>query len=278
MPRILFAMVALAALVPAVASADEDSFTKAVAAFQKADYPAARKHAEAAVREKPDREEARLLLGMTCLQLRDHTAAVEALTAVVKANPKSVTALDRRGDAYLKLGRFKEAVADFDRVLELKPDLAPEHWRRGIALYYAGRHADGVKQFETHKTANPQDVENAAWHYLCNVKVVGAEKARADLIDVTRDRRVPMAEIQKLFAGKLQPADVMAAAEKLPAGSDAGTEARFYAHLYIALWYEAAGDAKKVVEHLTPAVERYKIGHYMWDVASAHLRSLGKTK
>jgi lipoprotein NlpI len=278
MPRSLFVLAALACLAPSVASADEDEFARAVAAFQKADYPAARKHAEAAVREKPDREEARLLLGMACLQLRDHTAAVEALSAVVKANPKSVTALDRRGDAYLKLGRFQEAVADFDRVLELKPDLAPEHWRRGIALYYAGRYADGVKQFETHRTANPEDVENAAWHYLCNVKVVGAEKSRAGLIDVTKDRRVPMAEIQKLFAGKLKPGDVLAAAEQQPAGTAAGTEARFYAHLYVALWYEAAGDAKKVLEHLTPAVERYKIGHYMWDVANAHLKSLGKSK
>ena len=30
---------------------------------------------------------------------------------------------------------------------------------------------------------------------------------------MTRDGRVPMAEIQKLFAGKLKPEDVLAAAE-----------------------------------------------------------------
>jgi lipoprotein NlpI len=129
----------------------------------------------------------------------------------------------------------------------------------------------GVKQFETHKAVNPQDVENAAWHYLCNAKVVGREKARAELIDVTRDPRVPMAEVQKLFAGKLKPEDVLAAAEKIDAKSDAGTEARFYAHLYVALWHEAEGEAKKARDHLTAAVEKFKIGHYMWDVGNAHL-------
>ena len=268
-------LVIVLALAPAAAGQD-DAFAKAVQAFRAADYPAARTHAEAAVKAAPDREEARLLLGMACLQLRDHAAAVTAFDAVLKGNPKSVTALDRRGDAYLKLGKFKEAVADFDRVLELRPELAPEHWRRGIALYYAGRYADGANQFETHKSANPQDVENAAWHYLCNARVVGPEKARAGLIAVTEDRRVPMAEIQKLFAGTLKPADVLARAEREKAGTEAGTEARFYAHLYVALWHEAAGDQAKAVEHLGQAVEKHKIGHYMWDVANAHLRAVKK--
>ena len=196
---------------------------------------------------------------------------VADLEAKVKLDPKSATAHDRLGDAYLKLGRFADAVAEFDKVLELRPEYAPEHWRRGIALYYVGRYKDGAAQFETHKTANPEDVENAAWHYLCNAKVVGREKARKELIAVTRDRRVPMAEIQKLFAGSLTPADVLAAADTVKAGTDAGTEARFYANLYVGLWYEAEGNAAKAKEHLTTAAEKYKIGHYMWDVAAAHV-------
>ena len=27
-------------------------------------------------------------------------------------------------------------------------------------------------QFELHQRVNPQDVENAVWHYLCKVKLV----------------------------------------------------------------------------------------------------------
>lgn len=265
----------LLAAIALLAFADDD-FKKAEEAFRKQDYTAAREHAAAAVKADPKKEEPRLLLGLACLQLRDNKAAAEAFTTVLELNPKLAFAYDRRGDARLKLGDFDEAVADFDKKLELDPAFAPEHWRRGIALYYAGRFKDGAKQFETHKTANPEDVENAAWHYLCNAKVVGKEKARAALIAVTKDRRVPMAEIQKLFAGQLTPADVLAAADRVKADTEAGKEARFYAHLYVALWYEAEGDAAKAVEHLTPAVERYKIGHYMWDVANVHLAARKK--
>jgi lipoprotein NlpI len=214
--------------------------------------------------------------GVEHLKKRENTAAVTAFTEALAADPSLAIAYDRRGDAYLKLGQFTEAIADFDAYLEANPAFAPEHWRRGIALYYAGRYKDGVKQFELHKTANPEDVENAAWHYLCNAKVVGREKARAELITVTQDRRVPMAEVQKLFAGTLTPTNVLKAAERLDAKTEAGTAARFYAHLYVGLWYEAEEDAKRAKEHITTAAEQYKIGHYMWDVAAVHAKLLEK--
>jgi lipoprotein NlpI len=44
----------------------------------------------------------------------------------------------------------------------------------------------------------------------------------------------------------------------------------FYAHLYIGLYYEAAGDAKAAREHLERAVS-YRANHYMGDVARVHL-------
>ena len=210
--------------------------------------------------------------GMILLNDRENEKAVATFTELLKTDPEWVKAYDRRGDAYLKLGKFKEAVVDFDTFLKAEPKFAPEHWRRGIALYYLDRFEDGVKQFETHKTVNPQDVENAVWHYLCNVHVVGKDKAKAALIDVTQDTRVPMAEIQKLYAGKMTPAQVLAVAEKSDANAARGTEARFYAHLYLALWCESEKDVKKRTEHLTLAVEKYKIGHYMWDVGNAHLK------
>ena len=265
------------ALAP-VSLADDAELKKAGEAYKKQDYKAAREHAAAAAKADPKQQDAHLLLGLACLGLRDNAAAADALTELIKLNPKLAFAHDRRGDAYLKLGKFKEAVEDFDAVLGLEPQSAPEHWRRGIALYYAGRYADGARQFETHRTANPEDVENAVWHYLCNARATNKETARKQLIPVSKDGRVPMKEVWDLFAGKLKPADVLAAAEKVPADTDKGTEARFYAHLYLALYHEAEGDAKKVAEHLTPAVEKYKIGHYMWDVANAHLAKLKKEK
>jgi len=268
----------LSATPPQGLRAQDDPLRKAEEAYRKDDFKAAIAQAKLAAAAEPRRVEPRVLLGLACGQSRDQAGAVEAFTAALAIEPKNATALDRRGDALLKSGKYAEAVADFDAVLALKPELAPEHWRRGIALYYAGRFADGVAQFEAHRKANPEDVENAAWHYLCNAKVAGREKARAQLIAVTRDPRVPMAEVQKLYAGQLTPADVLAAADKLKPDTEAGKEARFYANLYVALHHGAAGDAARRAEHLTAAVEKYKIGHYMWDVANAELAILKAAK
>ena len=112
----------------------------------------------------------------------------QGLHRAYRARPCYALAYDRRGDAYLKSGKFKEAVADFDTFLELRPKLAPDHWRRGIALYYAGQFDDGREQFDLHRTVNPEDVENAAWHYLCNARANTPKKAREDLIPVRRTR------------------------------------------------------------------------------------------
>lgn len=251
-----------------------DDLSDAKKAFEKRDFARAAELALKAAAADPKDPEPPFVAGMAYSSLREQAKAAEQFTAVLKIDPKLAAAHDRRGDAFLKLGKWKEAVADFDAFLKENPKFLPEHWRRGIALYYAGEFKKGVEQFETHKTANPQDVENAAWHYLCNVKVVGKEKSVAALIDVTRDSRVPMAEIQKLFAGKLKPEDVLARAEKVKEGDGEFTSAHFYANLYVALWYEAEGNAKKVKEHLTAAVEKYKVPDYMWDVGNAHLKSL----
>jgi lipoprotein NlpI len=214
--------------------------------------------------------------GSAHLALRQNTEAAKSFTKVIELEPKAAVAYDRRGDANLKLGKFKEAIADFDKYLEANPKSAPDHWRRGIALYYAGRFKDGVEQFELHRKVNPEDVENSAWHYLCNARANTPKKAREDLIPVEKDARVPMREVLLLFAGKLKPQDVLDAAEKAKLNDEDRKEARFYANLYVALYYESEGDAKKTLEHLTTAVEKYKIGHYMWDVSNAHLAMVKK--
>ena len=231
-----------------------------------------------AVKDKPNDARAHLDLSGFYVEQKDYTNAIVSLSKAVEHDPKNMLQRDRRGDLYLWNGEFKKAIADYDAFLKGNPKFEPEHWRRGIAHYYAGMHKEGVAQFETHKTVNPQDVENAVWHYLCNSKIVGTKKAAEALIDVTQDRRVPMAEIQKLFAGKLKPEDVLAAAEKIEVKKREGTSARFYANLYVALWYDAEGNAKKVKEHLSDAVLKYEISDYMWKVGRAHLTQLEKAK
>lgn len=275
MPRVAM-MVGLMIVGMASVRAEDDPLAPALKAMQERDYAKARELAQAVAKAQPTDFKPSFIIGLASLQLRDNLKAEEAFTTVIKLNPKLADAYDRRGDARLKAGKFKESVADFDQFLEMRPEVAPDHWRRGIALYYAGRFADGVAQFELHKKVNPEDVENAVWHYLCNARAKNPETAQKQLIVVTRDARVPMAQVQALFAGQAKPEDVLAAAEKIKAGTEAGIEARFYAHLYLALYAETRGESAKVKEHLTKAVQDFKIGHYMWDVGAAHLASLNK--
>jgi lipoprotein NlpI len=269
---------------PAAAAQEENLKMAAKLAEEAADAYQAGKNPEAielatkAVKLDPKNHPAHFVLGSAYLKLRRNEDAVKAFTAVLEIDPKVVAALDRRGDAYLKTGKFKEAIADFDEFLKARPKLAPDHWRRGIALYYAGRFKDGVDQFELHRKVNPEDVENSAWHYLCNARANTPKKAREDLIPVTKDARVPMKQVLELFAGKIKPEDVFDAAEKSKLDEEDLKEARFYANLYVALYHESEGDAKKCLEHMTAAVEKYKIGHYMWDVADVHLKLLRAKK
>src|SRR6185437_823167 len=103
---------------------------------------------------------------------------------------------DRAVDDFER-GRVTESASGFDNLAKLVPSMAPELWQRGIALYYAGRYKDCRAQFESHRTVNPNDVENPAWHFLCVARAESPEKARAALLPVGPDTRIPMREIYR---------------------------------------------------------------------------------
>jgi lipoprotein NlpI len=191
---------------------------------------------------------------------------VLALLVQNRAQPQLL--LDRAIEDF-ENGRITESVAGFDQLVKVLPAFAPQLWQRGIALYYAGRYADCRAQFESHRTVNPNDVENAAWHYLCVARAESPAKARAALLPVGPDARVPMRQVYELLRGTMQPVEVLAAA---------GTQAsgQFYAQLYLGLYYEAQGDARRAREHITlAAADRFAAaGGYMHTVARVHLRSL----
>src|SRR4030095_5214325 len=81
-----------------------------------------------------------------------------------------------RAIADFQRGRVAESVAGFDKLVKLVPDTEPQLWQRGIALYYVGRYRDCRAQFESHRTVNPNDVENAAWHFLCVARAESPQK------------------------------------------------------------------------------------------------------
>ena len=109
-------------------------------------------------------------------------------------------------------GRIAESVTGFDKLAAIEPGAAAQLWQRGIALYYVGRYKDCRAQFESHRLVNPNDVENAAWHFLCVARAESPEKARAALLPVGPDARSPMKQIYEMFRGVLTPEAVLAAA------------------------------------------------------------------
>jgi lipoprotein NlpI len=181
-------------------------------------------------------------------------------------SPQSL--LNRAVDEF-EQGRFAASAATFDELAKLIADEAPQLWQRGIALYYAGRYGDCRRQFESHRTVNPDDVENAAWHFLCVAREQTPEKARGALLPVGLDPRAPMREVYQMFRGTLTADDVLKAA-----GS--GASGQFYAHLYISLYAEALGQKDLALKHIKEAAsDRYaSAGGYMHMVATVHLRTL----
>ena len=176
-------------------------------------------------------------------------------------NPGEV--LDRAIEDFLA-GRVKESVVGFDRVALLATQAAPQLWQRGIALYYVGRYDDCRKQFESHRTVNPNDVENPAWHFLCVAHAESPQKARAGLLPVGPDQRSPMREVYEMFKGTMTPDAVLAAGR-----SGSG---RFFAELYVGLYYEAIGNNAMALPHLKAAASDQfaSAGGYMHRVAMLH--------
>ena len=230
--------------------------------------------ATSVISAEPTNARAHLLRGQAYEDLREHDKAVADFSEVLKREsrpPMAALVYQHRGFEQFKLGHVKEAIADFDRFLEVQPAQAPFHWQRGIALYYAGRFEDGRKQFELHQTVNPNDVENAVWHYLCVARNTGIAKARASLMDIKGDGRVPMEQIYALFGAKGSPDEVLAAADAGKPSSGELKNRLFYAHLYLGLYFEANGNAERAQEHISKAAGPYAQEHYMGDVARVHL-------
>src|SRR5688572_15784005 len=192
--------------------------------------------------------------------------AVLALLVGAQTRGESPEAVyDRAVEDFIR-GRVKESAAGFDNLVKLVPNSAPQLWQRGIALYYAGRYSDCRAQFELHRTVNPNDVENAVWHFLCVARAETPEKAKSALLPVGLDSRVPMREVYDMFRGVRKPDEVLAAGGTRDSG-------QFFARLYVGLYYEALGNKKLALEHITAAAaDRFEpAGGYMHTVAKVHL-------
>jgi lipoprotein NlpI len=188
------------------------------------------------------------------------------LTLLTSGQQDLRAVLNRAVDDF-RAGRIEQSLAGFDRVAVMSPADAPYLWQRGITQYYAGRFRECRDMFISHRTVNPDDVENAAWHFLCVARAESPEAARKQILPVGPDARVPMREVYQMFQGRTTQAQVMKAA-----GSD--PSALFFARLYIGLYLEATGNAAAGRAQIEIAAEdRFAaVGGYMHDVARVHMQ------
>jgi lipoprotein NlpI len=205
------------------------------------------------------------------MKLRHHLLVLVVLSVLSSASAQSAREAMQQGQKLFYEAKIIECLAAFDKVIELQPESKPYLWQRGLALYYADKFQEGREQFEVHQTVNGNDVENAAWHFLCVARIEGVEGARKHFIPIEGDSRVPMREVHQLFAGKGTADDVIKAAET---ASDEATKKNqlCYAHLYLGLFYEAMKDDAKAKEHMLKAAKDYAEDHYMGVTARVHLK------
>ncbi len=218
-------------------------------------------------------------------QIRESLQALEFDRAAGLAEQLAATAAeDRSGDQYrlraadalLRSGRPEKAVPLFDEFAKKYPDQKPYLWQRGIALYFVGRFADGAEQFEVHRQVNSNDVENAAWHYLCVAKNDSPETADSLLLPAPGDPREPMEQVLEMFRHR-QPRRVTERLAELKQAGSLTESAQFYGQLYLGLYADAVSDRATAAKHMKRAVD-HAPRNYMGDVARVYFTFLSKQK
>lgn len=269
--RPIWALAAAAMTLAAPLATPQGTLRDASEALRSGDPARAARIATALIEGDADSTgDARWIRGNALEELGKYAPAAEDFRQLAQqqSEPRLFLAL---GSASFKSGDIAGSIEAFDSASKLEPSLGPQLWQRGISHYYAKRYAEGVRQFETHRTVNPEDVENSVWHFLCAAAIDGPNQARKGLIPVTRDGRIPMKEILDLYRGDASPATVLEVAERARDDGRGGTPV-FYAHLYLGLYYEAMGDSSQSKEHIDKAVAFDLPRNYMWQVARIHQR------
>ena len=267
---------ASAILLPAAETGVDDLLNRAQAADLNGEFTNALALVNQAIGTAPTNAQCFYVRGRLYARRGDPTLAVADFDRVLQMEPRAAQVYEYRAFERFKLGQFDGAVGDFDQYLRALPRRAPFLWQRGVACYYAGRYAEGRRQFESHRLVNSNDVENVVWHFACVARQEGIAGARAALLPLPNDRRVPMRHIYALVEGRLRPDDVLLAART---GKPAPAELKlrlFLAHFYIGLYYEATGEPALAREYILTAADEYAPPIYLGDVARAHARLLRK--
>ncbi|UUO08721.1 hypothetical protein M4951_10480 [Blastopirellula sp. J2-11] len=206
-----------------------------------------------------------------------HARAVELATLALEKDSQIAAMYYLRGREQFRLGRIAESAADFDKYAQLQPQEKPKLWERGITLYYAGRFQEGADQFALYQKYLSNDVENAAWRFLCMAQADGVDKAKAELLPIAGDGRVPMMTLYRFYRGQATEQQVLDEVEADEIGATERAGRRFHAALYLGLYHEATGQDDKAAPYLAQAASKElqetaqgAINGYMADVARIH--------
>ena len=217
-------------------------------------------------------------VAMSSFREGKYKAAFKNCSELCQLEPNNLNYQMMLGDISFAAGQMDACVAAYDKLIELQPSLEPRLWQRGLALYYAKKFEKGVQQFETHQLVNTQDVENAVWHLLCAAKISNVEAGRKKLIPISEDRRVPMSQIYEMYAGRMTPEQVLTIANQTSPSVELDSEQhrlqRYYAHLYIGLYYEMLENEQASLDSMKKAAELNPLGktNFMGQVARVHLQ------
>ena len=201
----------------------------------------------------------------------NYAKAKTAAQGLLKSEPRVEVKLFV-ANTLLRCGESKTALKLFDQYVEAKPSSEPYLWQRGIAQYFAGDFEAGVKQFEVHREVNPNDVENAAWHFLCLARHESPEEAQKLLLPAPGDPRPPMAEVLEM----LRTGDkslVEKRIEEFGEGSRSRGSAEFYGWFYLGLYEDALGKRASAAEWLKKSAS-VAPRNYMGDVARVYAKVL----
>jgi lipoprotein NlpI len=211
---------------------------------------------------------------LRALQQGDHATAIEHVNDLLKAKPGDARTQLFAGDIFLRAGESKKAVEQFDAFLKQEPRELPYLWQRGIALYFVSQFKEGVKQFEVHREVNPNDVENAAWHFLCVAKADSFDKAEKMVLPAPGDPRLPMEEVLRMLStGNTQA--VIDRIEKQAPGTASRSQAEFYGYFYLGLYEDAKGNRTEALQWMKRSAKDAP-RNYMGDVARVYAEYLSK--
>lgn len=205
------------------------------------------------------------------LNLGKPDQVMEKAVQVAQLLPDDARVQQRTAELLYRCGSVLESLKYFDRSVELNAAGADENWQRGIALATAGQYEKGAAQFADHHRVNPDDVENSAWHFLCLSKSQGVDSARRGLLPSRGDSRQPMMAILAMLRQEKSPEELQSDLQSLSLDAQQLQTARFYAYLYLGLYYDSQGKMNEAKDFLQKSVE-CKIAGYMADVARVYLQ------